>query len=106
MILQQIGTGCEVSCTSCEAACCRLQVLLIGDNGVPPRMTGQSSWGGEVMRRREDGWCTALDRVSMRCTIYDLRPQICRDFAMGGSECLDEYQPLRHLPIRHHSMPA
>lgn len=78
------------SCNSCEAACCRLQVLLIGDNEVPQVMSERSSWGGEVMRRRDDGWCTALDRETMLCSIYAQRPQICRDFEMGSSECLDE----------------
>jgi Fe-S-cluster containining protein len=79
-----------VSCANCEAACCRLQVLLIGDNDVPSQMSERSSWGGEVMQRRDDGWCTALDRSTMRCTIYPQRPQICRDFELGSSECLDE----------------
>ncbi len=53
-------------------------------------MTECSEWGGLVMRRRDDGWCTALDRVTMRCTIYEQRPQICRDYAMGGIECVEE----------------
>lgn len=79
-----------VRCDSCDAACCRLQVLLIGDNDVPQNLTDVSSWGGEVMHRREDGWCTALDRRSMLCTIYEQRPQVCRDYEMGGMECLDE----------------
>ena len=80
-----------VSCESCEAACCRLQVLLISDNAVPPGMIALGSWGGEVMRRDDDGWCTALDRHTLRCTIYTQRPQICRDFATGSDECLDEW---------------
>jgi Fe-S-cluster containining protein len=79
-----------VSCSGCEAACCRLQVLLIGDNGVPQEMSERSSWGGEVMRRGDDGWCAALDRDTMLCTLYAQRPQICRDYEMGGRECLDE----------------
>jgi Fe-S-cluster containining protein len=79
-----------VSCDTCDAACCRLQVLLIGDNDVPDEFTEVSDWGGQVMRRLDDGWCAALDRNTMRCTIYPQRSQLCRDFEMGGSECLDE----------------
>lgn len=79
-----------VRCDTCDAACCRLQVLLIGDNDVPQNLTAVSSWGGEVMHRREDGWCTALDRNTLLCTIYEQRPQLCRDYEMGGLECLDE----------------
>lgn len=29
-------------------------------------------WGGEVMMRLDDGWCGALDRDTMMCTIYEL----------------------------------
>lgn len=48
-------------------------------------MTKWSEWGGQVMRREEDGWCVALDHGTMRCTIYVRRPQICRDYTMGGN---------------------
>lgn len=84
------GTNDSISCERCRAVCCRLQVLLIGDSAVPPSMEAQSDWGGAVMRREADGWCTALDRRSMRCTIYAQRPQVCRDYEMGGSECVEE----------------
>lgn len=80
----------EVSCGNCDAACCRLQVLLIDDHHIPHGVTALSDWGGQVMQRLEDGWCAALDRATMRCTIYAHRPQICRDFEMGSAECMDE----------------
>lgn len=83
-----------VSCECCEAACCRLQVLLIGDPEVPESFTEWSDWGGQVMRRLDDGWCAALDRQTMRCTIYAQRPQVCRDYEMGAGECRDEFRPL------------
>lgn len=80
----------SVSCTSCAARCCRQQVLLFHDNAVPARMTEISDWGGTVMRRLADGWCTALNRDTLLCTIYDVRPSVCRDYEMGGSECIVE----------------
>ncbi|MEJ2407553.1 MAG: YkgJ family cysteine cluster protein [Candidatus Thiodiazotropha sp.] len=79
-----------VSCATCTAICCRMQVLLIGDSAVPEEMTEWSDWGGQVMRRLDDGWCIAVDRETMRCTIYEQRPGVCRDYEMGGSECIDE----------------
>lgn len=79
-----------VSCSSCAACCCRLEVLLFGDTGVPERFIEVDAWGGEVMRRLEDGWCAALDRDSMRCTIYADRPLICREFELGSADCLQE----------------
>jgi Fe-S-cluster containining protein len=42
------------------------------------------------MRRLDDGWCAALDRNTMLCTIYEKRPLICREFATGSDECLAE----------------
>jgi Fe-S-cluster containining protein len=42
------------------------------------------------MLRLDDGWCAALDRDTMLCTIYDRRPLICREFAEGSEECLTE----------------
>jgi len=62
--------------------------MLIGDADVPEHFTTQNAWGGWVMRRLDDGWCAALDRRSMRCTIYPQRPDICRDYEMGDNDCL------------------
>lgn len=80
----------EVSCTNCEACCCRLEVLLISNTGVPDHFIEIDEWGGMRMARLDDGWCAALDRSTMKCLIYRQRPQICRDFAMGGDECVAE----------------
>jgi hypothetical protein len=52
----------EVSCASCRACCCRLEVMIISDTGVPDELIARDKWGGEVMDRLEDGWCAALDR--------------------------------------------
>ncbi len=79
-----------VSCASCEACCCRLPVLLITDTGVPDHHIEIDSWDGMRMARLDDGWCSALDRNSLRCTIYDKRPLICREFAMAEDDCLTE----------------
>jgi Fe-S-cluster containining protein len=63
--------------------------MLMGDDeNVPVELTIQDQWGGWVMRRLDDGWCAALDRHTMRCTIYQQRPIICRDYQAGESDCL------------------
>ena len=80
----------RIDCGSCDAACCRLQVLLIDDNEVAERLVEWSDWGGQVMRRLADGWCAGVDRGSFRCTIYAQRPQVCRDFETGSRECIAE----------------
>lgn len=79
-----------VTCATCPAACCRLEVLLVTDTGVPERYVEYDRRGGASMARLDDGWCAALDRATLLCTIYDRRPLICREFEMGGHECLVE----------------
>lgn len=80
----------DVRCARCEAVCCRLPVLLMPGDAVPIWATDVDEYGLQHMAQRDDGWCTALDRDTMRCTIYARRPQVCRDFAMGGAGCLIE----------------
>ncbi len=66
--------------------------MLITDTGVPDMFVELDKWGGSSMLRLEDGWCAALDRDTMLCTIYEQRPLICREFAMGSDECITERQ--------------
>jgi len=80
----------EVTCENCEACCCRLEVMLITDTGVPDKHIEIDKWGGRTMARLEDGWCSALDRNTMMCMIYELRPWVCREFEMGEYECISE----------------
>jgi Fe-S-cluster containining protein len=80
----------EFTCVNCEACCCRLEVMLITDTGVPDHFIKIDKWGGQSMARLEDGWCSALDRSTMTCMIYEDRPWICREFEMGGYECISE----------------
>jgi Fe-S-cluster containining protein len=80
----------EVTCVNCEACCCRLEVMLITDTGVPDNFIEECEWGGRTMARLEDGWCSALDRNTMTCMIYEQRPWVCREFEMGEYECISE----------------
>lgn len=92
-VVDEQNTGAAaavVSCATCKACCCRLEVLLIGDDDVPAQFVATDRWGGHVMARLDDGWCAALDRQTMRCSIYAVRPGVCRDFPVASSECLSE----------------
>jgi Fe-S-cluster containining protein len=84
------GTKTEVACSNCQACCCRLEVMIISDTGVPDVHISRDKWGAETMLRLEDGWCSAVDRKTFMCTIYKNRPLICREFAMGSYECSSE----------------
>jgi Fe-S-cluster containining protein len=79
-----------VTCANCQACCCRLEVMIITDTGVPTEHIAVDKWGGETMLRLADGWCSALDRETLMCSIYENRPWICREFEMGSYECIIE----------------
>lgn len=80
----------DIACSTCRANCCKLEVMLITETGVPERYIKTDKWGSEVMLRLDDGWCAALDRDTHMCSIYEVRPLICREFEMGSFECQEE----------------
>lgn len=84
------AVAAAISCATCKACCCKLEVILMGEDDPPAEFIATDQWGGQVMRRLDDGWCAAVDRKTMLCRIYDRRPGVCRDFAVGESECLTE----------------
>ena len=79
----------EITCSNCQACCCRLKVMIISDTGVPDQHIHIDKDGRETMLRLGDGWCSALDRDTLMCSIYENRPWVCREFEMGGYECID-----------------
>ena len=79
----------EITCSNCQACCCRLKVMIISDTGVPDQHIHIDEDGRETMLRLGDGWCSALDRDTLMCSIYEKRPWVCREFEMGGYECID-----------------
>jgi len=95
----------SVSCSRCDAVCCRLTVVVMPEDDVPRHLVDSSVNGIDVMARGEDGWCIALDHSNMSCGIYSQRPGVCRKFAMGGPYCRSERanyleETARAIPIR------
>ena len=62
----------------------------MSEDDVPLDLTLEDRWGGRIMARSDDGWCAALDRDTLLCGIYERRPAICRDYEVGGSDCVSE----------------
>ncbi len=92
-------------CARCDAVCCRLTVVLQTEDRIPRHLTTRTDAGLEVMARDEEGWCVAVDAASMRCSIYDSRPAVCRRFVMSGPYCREvrnDYrdQNTRGIPLR------
>ncbi|MBA6231659.1 MULTISPECIES: YkgJ family cysteine cluster protein [unclassified Colwellia] len=80
----------QVTCANCQACCCSLEVRIISDTGVPHRHIYIDDHGHESMLRLDDGLCSALNRDTLLCSIYENRPWVCREFEMGSYECIDE----------------
>lgn len=85
----QTEASAPVECSACDAVCCRLTVVLLPGDNVPEHLTDVTDAGLPVMARDEDGWCVAIESARMCCSIYELRPAICRKFVMGGPYCRD-----------------
>jgi Fe-S-cluster containining protein len=80
----------NITCANCEACCCSLEVMILTDTGVPHQHISVDDYGGETMLRLDDGWCSALNRDSLMCSIYENRPWVCREFEMASYECIQE----------------
>jgi Fe-S-cluster containining protein len=90
----------EVSCSRCDAVCCRLTVILMPEDNVPRHLVTRLPNGPEVMARDEEGWCVAVDHSRMCCSIYDQRPGVCRKFAMGSAYCRSERAAYREAQLQ------
>lgn len=100
------GIDPGVSCTRCDAVCCRLEVAVMPDDQVPRQYVERNAQGVEVMAHGEDGWCVAMDPLRMCCSIYGQRPGICRTFAMGGDDCREAREAYRTRYERDADIPA
>lgn len=73
-------------CAGC-GHCCHLVVQLDSRvDSVPDEFVVEHD-GVWCLDQRGDGACVALDPVTQLCTIYERRPQVCRDFRRGGALC-------------------
>jgi Fe-S-cluster containining protein len=74
------------ACAGC-AKCCHLLVELdpVVDD-VPEEFVVEHA-GVRCLEQRGNGACAALDLITRLCTIYERRPQVCRDFQRAGALC-------------------
>lgn len=74
------------ACAGC-GICCHLVVELSpGVDQVPEEFVVEHG-GVRCMDQRGNGSCVALDPLTRLCTIYERRPQVCRDFKRAESLC-------------------
>ena len=85
----------DVTCATCKANCCRLEVMLITDTGVPDEYIELDKWGGRTMSRLDDGWCAPMLRLrsirgwwvlsSNLAQLYDLGTPYKADYNRAAS---------------------
>jgi len=86
----------DLDCLTC-GACCAVYKEVPIDPEEPlleerPELTTDSRVG-PVMRRVGDRCIAmALADGKHRCSIYEIRPQVCRDFEPGSEDCLSACQ--------------
>lgn len=74
------------ACAGC-GQCCHLLVELVPLVDDVPEEYVVEHEGVRCMDQHGDGACVALDPVSRLCTIYERRPQVCRDFKRAEALC-------------------
>ena len=73
------------ACAGC-GKCCHLLVDVAPTDDVPEDLVVEHA-GMRCMDQHGDGACVALDPLMKLCTIYERRPQVCRDFQRGSGLC-------------------
>ena len=88
----------NVPCVGCGACCGRMLVTEVCpghsevDDMVPKDMIEQVD-GFFIMKKNPQTLvCVAFDEEKKCCTIYDRRPETCRDFEPGCQMCLNTVQ--------------
>lgn len=74
-----------VDCTDC-GACCVDQAITL--NALERSTTPPERMNGKGNMRMVDGHCIMFDPVTRRCTDYENRPTVCRDFKSGCGRCI------------------
>ncbi|MDI1318951.1 MAG: YkgJ family cysteine cluster protein [bacterium] len=73
------------ACAGC-GLCCHLVVELRPGDLIAEELVAVRE-GVRCMDQHANGACVALDPVTRLCTIYETRPQTCRDFTRGEALC-------------------
>lgn len=74
------------ACAGCGQCCHLLVELVAGVDDVPEELVVEHS-GVRCLEQHGDGACMALDLATRLCTIYERRPQVCRQFERGSGLC-------------------
>lgn len=86
-LISPANTSDLPACAGCGRCCHQVVELVAGVDVVPEAWVVEHE-GVRCLDQRGDGACVGLDAITQLCTIYDTRPQTCRDFERGSGLCL------------------
>ncbi len=95
------------ACTACAACCTSHSARHVRVTGADWSRLGDEAEGltlwlaNQVFMRMDGERCAALQRVggAFSCSIYERRPEICRELARGSPACEAERVTKSSLPI-------
>lgn len=75
-------------CRGCGICCEAYSVIPIqpGDN-IPDELVRHDPESGQLGMTRRNGACIAFDHKTRTCTIYEIRPIVCREVQRGDCVC-------------------
>ncbi|MCC6622647.1 MAG: YkgJ family cysteine cluster protein [Deltaproteobacteria bacterium] len=82
----QILVDCDARYGECRAACCILYNVFLTAEEV---RSGKYRWDLEHpyrLERTPEGHCTYLDRQTLKCTIWNDRPTVCRGYSCKSDQ--------------------
>lgn len=92
-------------CKTCGAKCCRYPWVVkldYADKQIIPEELHHSSkcvlWAAAMGTHPGEPTCIALDKDSNRCSIYAIRPDVCKKPPVGGVDC-NKARFLFRLPL-------
>ncbi len=101
--------GDPPECLACGACCFSTLTTYVSVTGDDYARLGEDAAGlvswdsNHAYMRLEDGHCAALrvDAIERRfvCTMYETRPQVCRDLARGSGACAGERESKEERPL-------
>ncbi len=100
----------EYECDGCGACCSGAFPIFVSkmdadreprvaaETRLLPRSLAQPGWSRQLFPLPFLETCGFLDQAK-RCTIYQTRPQVCRDFPAGGVQCQQARAKMGQLPL-------
>lgn len=77
----------EEKCAKCKGGCCKgLSVEVYGIDDVPSDLLVVRNKAFYMRKQKDHVTCIAF--IDNKCSIYDNRPRVCREFLLDNPRCI------------------